>query len=125
MIIGIDIVFLHTRNHIELARWYQEKLGLDIGFHTEDHSWQEFAFSRFPPPTRFAIEGTGTSPSKIEEQSIMVSFSVEGIRHCVDELEQKGIEFYGESKIKAEGSSLFATLRNPEGNWIQLSQRIN
>ncbi len=123
MIMGIDVVFLHVKDSELMADWYQNILGVNIGFKTEDLSWQEFELASSRPPTRFAIELVGPSVSEVEKQHIMVSFRVEDVARSVEELEAKGITFYGDPKIMNEGPSLFATLRDPEGNWIQLSQR--
>ncbi|MGY5854671.1 MAG: VOC family protein [Candidatus Thorarchaeota archaeon] len=123
VITGIDVVFLHVKDPELMAEWYQEVLGVNIGFKTDDLSWQEFELVSPRPPTRFAIEHVGLSASEVEQQHIMVSFRVEDVARSVEELEAKGITFYGDPKIMNEGPSLFATLRDPEGNWIQLSQR--
>ncbi|MGY5874123.1 MAG: VOC family protein [Candidatus Thorarchaeota archaeon] len=123
MIVGIDVVFLHVKDPVLMVDWYQNILGVDIGFKTDDLSWQEFELASSRPPTRFAIERVGPSESEVEQQHIMVSFRVEDVARAVEELEAKGLVFYGDPKIMDEGPSLFATLRDPEGNWIQLSQR--
>ncbi|MHA1355887.1 MAG: hypothetical protein ACTSPK_13495 [Candidatus Heimdallarchaeota archaeon] len=38
-------------------------------------------------------------------------------------MEEKGVEFYGKNKIQDVGPTLVATFCDPEGNWMQLSQR--
>jgi extradiol dioxygenase family protein len=122
MIDGIDVVFLHATKSEETARWYSEVLGLDFGYQAPDLSWQEVDFSK-APPTRFAIERTTGRVSDVEEQGIMLSFRVRNLSTTVETLTQRGVQFYGRPRIREEGQSLFATLRDPEGNWIQLSQR--
>jgi predicted enzyme related to lactoylglutathione lyase len=123
MILGIDVVYLHAFSGEDLGKWYSEILGIDLHFKTFDNSWQEFDF-RTSPPTRFAIEATGMNRSEVERQPIMISFRVDDIKTAVNELKTKGIELYGTPEIKKEGFSLFATLQDPAGNWIQLSQRV-
>ena len=123
MIIGIDVVYLHAFNAENLVNWYSEVLGLHVNFKTFDSSWQEFDF-RKSPPTRFAIEAIGMNRSEVEQQPIMISFRVDDIKKTVNDLKKKGIDFYGTPPIKKEGFSLFATLQDPAGNWIQLSQRV-
>jgi extradiol dioxygenase family protein len=119
---GIDIVFLHARNSKATAKWYRETLGLSIAFQTPDLSWQEFDMLG-GPSARFAIEQASGDMSEVELQKIMISFRVNDIKAAVRSLEEKGVTFYGNPKIREEGKSLYATLRDPEDNWIQLSQR--
>ena len=123
MIRGIDVVYLHALKTEEIGIWYSEVLGLKIAFETSDQSWREFDFKE-SPSTRFAVEATDQQSSEIEKQHIMISFRVDDIKEFVKSLEEKGVEFYGSPKIKKEGFSLFATLQDPAGNWIQLSQRV-
>jgi predicted enzyme related to lactoylglutathione lyase len=123
MILGIDVVYLHVFDSETLGKWYSEVLGLELKFKTFNYGWQEYDFSE-SPPTRFAVEAIGMPISKVEKQPIMVSFRVANIKASVKELEKKGVQFFGTPKIKKEGFSLFATLQDPAGNWLQLSQRV-
>ena len=52
----------------------------------------------------------------------MISFGVDEINSAVQQLEKKGVRFIG-SKIMDVGSSLVTTFMDPEGNYLQLSQR--
>jgi predicted enzyme related to lactoylglutathione lyase len=124
MILGVDVVYIHSSDTEDLGAWYAEVLGLQLAFKTSDSRWQEFNFDD-SPSTRFAIESLRTRSSEIEQQSIMISFRVDDVEAMVEKLEQKGVKFYGSQKTIREGHSLFATLQDPAGNWIQLSQRID
>ena len=123
MILGIDVVYIHTKNPVELAQWYKEILGLEISLSTPDKHWQEFNFKKDDIPTKFALDSIGDKPSKVEKQPIMISFKVADIEETVKELEIKGIEFYGHKKINDVGPTLVATFQDIDNNWIQLSQR--
>ena len=123
MILGIDVVYLHVFDSETLGKWYSEVLGLELKFKTPDHSWQEYDLSK-SPPTRFAVEAISMPISKVEKQSIMISFRVDDVEVSVQDLEKKGVRFFGDPKIKREGFSLFATFQDPAGNWLQLSQRV-
>ena len=57
---------------------------------------------------------------RIDELSVMPDH----IHAVVERLESKGIEFFGKKKIVHEGQTLFATFKDIEGNYIQISQRI-
>ena len=123
MILGIDVVYLHVLDSESLGKWYSEVLGLELKFKTFNYGCQEYDFDK-SPPTRFAVEAIGMPISKVEKQPIMLSFRVADIKDSVNELEKKGVEFFGSPKIMKEGFSLFATFQDPAGNWLQLSQRV-
>ncbi|NHJ39377.1 MAG: hypothetical protein FK731_05035 [Asgard group archaeon] len=123
MILGIDVVFIHIKNPELMANWYEEKLGLKIGYSTPGKNWQEFNLNEKRPVTRFALDFIGSSNSRIEQQPIIISFRVENIYDAIKILESKGIEFYGKEKIIDVGPTLIATFCDPEGNFLQISQR--
>jgi len=120
MIRGIDVTFLHSPNFSDLTRWYSEVLGLKTGY--GDGHWQEFAMS---DGSRFAIDAGSDEPSEVERQPIVVSFRVDDIAGVVAELVAKGVAFYPDVRnaIHDVGPTLVATFRDPEGRWMQLSQR--
>ena len=122
MILGIDVVFIHTNNPEKLRNWYSDVLGLNVGFTTQDLHWQEFDFSE-PTRTRFALDFAEVNPSDAEKQKIMISFKVSDIHNFVEKLEAKGIVFFGKNKIQDVGPTLVATFQDIEGNWIQISER--
>ncbi len=122
IIIGIDVVFIHTKNLVKLAKWYKETLGLEISFSTPDLHWQEFSFEKNDFPTRFALDSIGEKPSEVEKQSIIISFKVADINDAIEKLESKGIKFYGVEKINDVVPTLITTFQDIDGNWIQLSQ---
>lgn len=123
MILGIDVVFIHVKEPELMAQWYEEKLELKIGFSTPEKEWQEFDLNDKRPVTRFALDFGGSNPSKFEQQPIVISLKVEDIYEVIKILESRGIEFYGKEKIIDAGATLFATFCDPEGNYLQISQR--
>ncbi|MHA1463432.1 MAG: VOC family protein [Candidatus Heimdallarchaeota archaeon] len=123
MILSIDVVFIHVKDSELMANWYQEKLGLDIKNTTPDLSWQEFALSENQVPTRFALDYGGSNPSLIEQQPIIISFKVADIYKAVNELEKRAVIFSGSQKVLDVGPTLVATFQDPEGNYLQISQR--
>jgi len=123
MILGVDVAFIHVKDPEKTAKWYEEILGLKISFREPDNTWQEFAFKDNKTNTRFALDYGGNNPSEVEQQAIIISFKVADIKKAVKELEEKKVEFYGKNKISDVGPTLVTTIKDPEGNWIQLSQR--
>ena len=119
MIPGIDVAFIHTPHHA-LADWYADVLGLPVGY--GDAGWQSFQVSE---GSRFAIDYTTFPRSAVEKQAILLSFKVNDIRQEVETLAGRGVRFYPSAKtaIFDVGPSLVATFIDPDGNWMQLSQR--
>jgi extradiol dioxygenase family protein len=122
MITGVDVVFIHVKDPVKMKQWYSEILELEAGFFTPDLHWQEFNFPE-KISTRFALDSVSEDPSEVEKQKIMISFKVDDLESYVMKLETKGIKFYGSPKIRDVGPTLFATIKDIEGNWIQFSQR--
>ena len=118
MIQGIDVVFLHTQDK-NLRLWYADVLGLEPGL--QDGSWVEF---NMQIRSRFAVEQVSTTPSRVENQPVMISFRVENIYQAVETLAARGVHFHPttETTIFEAGMSLVATFQDPAGNWLQLSQ---
>ena len=119
MILGIDVAFIHTP-HRELADWYADILGLPQGY--GDDGWQSFQVSE---GSRFAIDYTTFPRTAVEKQAILLSFKVNDIRQEFGTLAGRGVRFYpsAETAIFDVGPSLVATFVDPDGNWVQLSQR--
>ncbi len=119
MIKGIDVVFFYSRNLEELIRWYQEMFGVSFKTDSVDSDWAEFALPENPPSTKLAIHAW----HKGVDQKFMISFQVDDIHSTVENLEQKGAEIVGSPVITEIEDSFFATIRDPEGNLIQISER--
>lgn len=119
MIKGIDVVYLHSDHHA-LGDWYGEVLGLVKGY--GDGHWQEF---QVEAGSRFALDYTAYPKSVVEKQAVMISFRVDDIHTAVTELAARGVKFYPspENAIFDVGPALIATFADPDGNWMQLSQR--
>ena len=119
MIEGIDVVFIHSDNP-ELADWYREKLELNTIYN--DGHWIEFMIPK--DSSRFAIDIVPDQPSLIEQQPIIISLRVNDIYTAVNTLINRGVAFYhSESPIFDVGPTLTASFQDPQGNWLQLSQR--
>lgn len=119
MIEGIDVVFIHTSSP-DLAAWYRETLGLTVTY--DDGHWTEFKTTE--TSSRFALDFISDSPTPVEEQAVVISFKVMDINDVVNQLKQRGVSFYNPAQpIFDVGPSLIASFQDPEGNWLQLSQR--
>jgi catechol 2,3-dioxygenase-like lactoylglutathione lyase family enzyme len=119
LILGVDVVFLHTSDP-SLRYFYRDILGLALGY--EDGHWHEFVMVE---GSRFGLDFTDDLRSEIENQAVMVSFKVADIHHAVEAFRQRGVRFAETSEgfIFDVGPTLVATFQDPDGNWMQLSQR--
>ncbi len=122
MITGVDVVFIHVKDPVKMMKWYRDVLELESDFSTPDLHWQEFTFLE-KTPSRFALDSVSENPSEVEQQKLMISFKVKNLKAFVEKLESKGVKFRGSYKIIDVGPTLFATIQDIEGNWIQISQR--
>jgi predicted enzyme related to lactoylglutathione lyase len=120
MIKGIDVAYIHTPNK-QLADWYEQTLGLKKGY--GDSGWQSFNMGN---GSRFGMDFVTYPSSTVQKQPIMISFAVDDIHAAVEELAKKGVRFYPDNdKTKTifdVGPSLVATIEDPDGNFVQLSQ---
>ncbi|MCI0405385.1 MAG: hypothetical protein L0209_04835 [candidate division Zixibacteria bacterium] len=121
MVKGIDVVYIHTPNK-QLSEWYEKMLDLKKGY--GDNTWQEFEMGR---GSRFAFDFVSYPSSTVQKQSIVLSFEVEDIKRTVEDLAGKGVRFYPDNDksrtIFDVGPSLVATFEDPDGNFVQISQK--
>jgi len=120
-VLGVEVAFLHSRDADGLAAWYRDTLGLDL-VHDDGH-WFEFATSA---GGRFAVDAGSDPPSEVEAQPVMISLRVTDVHAAVAELDAAGVTFYpsADNAVFRAGPSLVATFRDPDGNWMQLAQRV-
>jgi catechol 2,3-dioxygenase-like lactoylglutathione lyase family enzyme len=121
MIDGIAVAFVHSPHGEGLAQWYSETLGLPVM--ASFPNWKEF---KMADGSRFAVDVTTFPRSVVEKQAIMLAFSVKDIDAAVRDLTARGVRFY----VGKDGNTVFdvgparvATFMDPDGNWMQLSQR--
>ncbi|TFG12117.1 VOC family protein [Candidatus Thorarchaeota archaeon] len=119
MIKGIDVVFFYSRDLGQLIKWYQEMFDMDFSRDSQESDWAEFAFSEDSVSTRLAFHAWHENV----QQKFMISFLVDDIHTLVKRLQEKGAELLGTPLITEIEDSFFATIRDPEGNIIQVSER--
>lgn len=118
-ILGIDVAYLHTPNGAQLAEWFAETLGLNVGY--SDEQWYSLTTKE---GSDFGLDVTRFPRSAVEAQPVMLSWGVDDIHEAVDVLAGRGVRFYPSTKdtIFDVGPKLVATFQDPDGNWHQLSQ---
>ena len=112
-VLGIGGLFFKSDDPAQLARWYEDHLGISLVPSTyEQEPWQQQA-----GPTVFAPFARSTSYFGRAEQTWMINFRVADLPAMVEQLTAAGIVV---SAIETFPNGLFTRLEDPEGNPIQL-----
>ena len=113
---GIGGLFFRSRDPEKLALWYQERLGVTtVGESYDDRPWvQQEGETVFAP---FNQDSEMIGP---REHTWMVNFRVDDLEAMVAQLREAGETVEVDPERYPNG--LFADLRDPEGNGIQLWQ---
>ncbi len=113
---GIGGVFFRAQDPEQLAAWYARHLGIDPAPETYDTSswWQQAG------PTVFATMSADSEHFGGPERSWSVNFRVADLDAMVRQLQAAGIEVGVDPESYPNGR--FASLKDPEGNVLQLWQ---
>jgi glyoxylase I family protein len=114
---GIGGVFFRANDPVALAKWYQEKLGVDpVPSGYGQKPWLQeagpTAFAPFPKDTTFGKGG----------QPWMVDFRVSDLDAMVAQLRAAGEKVKVDPTVYPNGR--FARLHDPEGNLVELWQPL-
>lgn len=111
---GIGGFFFRARDPQALARWYEQHLGINrVPTSYDAESWDQQA-----GPTVWAPFAQDTTMFGRPEQQWMINFRVRNLSAMVEQLRTAGIDVEVDPEVYPNG--LFAQLRDPEGNPIQL-----
>jgi predicted enzyme related to lactoylglutathione lyase len=113
---GIGGFFFRARDPEALAAWYEERLGVDpVPSRSDAEPWrQEAGETAFAP---FELDSKMIGPP---EHTWMINFRVSDLDAMVEQLRDAGEEVEVDPERYPYGT--FASLRDPEGNGIQLWQ---
>lgn len=111
---GIGGFFFRAKENGALARWYHEHLGINpVPTSYDGEPWTQEAgatvFAPFPQDTKMFGR---------PEQQWMINFRVRNLSAMVEQLRAASIEVEVDPEVYPNG--VFASLRDPEGNPIQL-----
>ena len=111
---GIGGVFFRAQNPEELAKWYEEHLGVN----QVPTSYDQSPWIQQEGPTVFAPFENTTDYFGKKTQSWMINFRVADLSNMVQQLKDAGIEVTIDDEVYPNGK--FARLHDPEGNPIEL-----
>lgn len=111
---GIGGFFFRSDDKGALARWYEQHLGID----QIPNSYDVEPWTQQAGPTAFAPFSRDTTMFGRPEQQWMINFRVRDLDAMVAQLRAAGIDVQVDPERYPNG--VFAELRDPEGNPIQL-----
>jgi glyoxylase I family protein len=111
---GIGGFFFRSNDPQALARWYEQHFGIDL----VPTSYGGQPWTQAAGITVFAPFPQDTTMFGRPEQQWMINFRVRDLNAMVEQLRAAGIEVKVEPEVYPNG--VFAELRDPEGNPIQL-----
>jgi predicted enzyme related to lactoylglutathione lyase len=109
----IDHVYYWTVDMDRAVKFYQEVLGLEL-IRRDGSNWAMFDAG----PVRLALHGA-VEGRPIETGGATAVFAVDDLDASRAALEERGVEF-DEHLGEVEGYARFATLRDPDGNRVQI-----
>lgn len=109
----VDTVFFWVSDLVRTTRWFQETLGIKAG--KRHNQWQILELGG---PTRLALHGGGT---EVSQPNAVVALSVTDLHKAHLDLEAKGVQKLG--GITDTGVARYLTIRDPDGNQVQLIER--
>ena len=111
-------VMIFTEDTARLTAFYRDTLGFTID---EDRGKSVMFATPQPGGTQLAIESHSEVRGRSKEPNrIMINLRVEDCRKLYGELQGKGVEFIAEPYADPDGAYVVATLRDPDGNTLQL-----
>jgi predicted enzyme related to lactoylglutathione lyase len=119
---GIGGVFLRSKDPKAMAKWYAEKLGIQLSdFNGAAFQWSDevpagtgmTAWSAFPHDTDYFGEG---------QQAAMVNYRVDDLDALLESLEAAGV--WIDPKRDDQSYGRFAWIRDCDGNRVELWQPL-
>lgn len=110
-------IAISVRDRHASARWYKEKLGFEVLYHSDEAGWSELLTK-----TKGVTLGLGEQVEPTPGNAIPV-FGVPEIDTARHALESAGVEFDGET-VLIEGMVSTATFYDPDGNALMLAQDL-
>ena len=118
MIKGLQFASIWSEDLNNLLPFYRDTLGLTVG--TESPEFVIFGDPNAPSlglGTHSEVHGVNSDPARH-----MVGLATDNIDGDYERLKSKGVEFIETPTAGGDGGPRMATLKDPEGNLVQLFQ---
>jgi catechol 2,3-dioxygenase-like lactoylglutathione lyase family enzyme len=114
----IDYVYYWTTDMDRAVAFYRDVVGLEL-VRQDGSQWAEFATE----PVRLALHGA-VEGHPVRPGGAAVMFRVDDLDRARRTMEEQGVEF-DEHSGEVEGFVRFATFRDPDGNRVELIERLD
>ena len=111
---GIGGLFFRSKDPASLGKWYEDMLGVKM----VPETYEEVPWMQEAGPTVFAPFSADTDYFGEDSQMWMINFRVDNLEAMVAQLRSAGIEVELDEEFYPNG--VFASLKDPEGNPVQL-----
>jgi len=120
---GIGGLFFKSENPVELKKWYQDNLGLQMDQYGCNFQWYEGADSTQIAYTQWAAFNAKTKYFLPSEKPYMINYRVADMDALVKELRAAGVTFT--DTVETYDYGKFVHIMDPEGTKIELWEPVN
>ena len=117
---GIGGVFLRSKEPKRLARWYRERLGMEIEDQVLVYEWLSPKPGHRAGATVWAALPSNDRDWGRGHPTAMVNYRVEDLDRLLAQLREEGVEVDGKTEESEYGR--FGWVTDPDGNRIELSE---
>jgi len=117
MIRSVAAIIFTVHDINKACDFYQNKLELKLTYKNKKTGWAEFDINGL----RFSLKQSQPSG---EGNNPIVSLYVENLERTVDKYKSQGVKFTGDGNIKTEFYGNSINLEDPDGNLINLFERL-
>jgi catechol 2,3-dioxygenase-like lactoylglutathione lyase family enzyme len=124
---GIGGVFIYANDAKTLSSWYAHHFGLRLETYEEGKVYgTEFKYRRLVDSSKIDATVFSITQSKVElgteRREAVINYRVRDLPAFLEQLRAEGIEI---EKVEDFDYGLFAWIKDPEGNKIELYQPLN
>ncbi len=124
---GIGGVFIYANDAKTLSNWYAHIFGLRLETYEEGKVYgTEFKYRRLVDSSKIDATVFSITQSKVElgteRREAVINYRVRDLPAFLEQLRAEGIEI---EKVEDFDYGLFAWIKDPEGNKIELYQPLN
>lgn len=123
MIKGIEAVLLSSENAANLAKFYEEKVGLKLGEEMEigEAGEKGYEFNFGEGSNLYILDHSKVKGKSANPERVMFNLEVSDIEDETKRLKAAGVKVT-QDVYHVEGYGLIATFEDPDGNYFQFVQ---
>lgn len=123
MIKGVESLVLFSENAKNLAKFYEEKIGLKLTLEAEagEEGEELYGFEFDAGPGLYIMDHSEVKGKSSESKRIIFNLEVDNIEEMAKQLKEKGVNVVQEV-YHMQSYGLIATFEDIDGNYFQLVQ---